>query len=280
MLTRISDLSSTLLTQRYARLNALNLNRSLNRLATGRQINRASDNPAGLIASEQLRSTIASLEAESRSLERTDYVAATADAALAGVSDLLNDANGLAVANANDAGLSDAEKQANQMQIDSILSSVDRIAGTTSFGGTKLLDGSASLTAVNKSLPIDGVATSDIGNVTIDGQARSLAEVRTGGAISTLTDPVGAQQSIEAAIAQVSTLRGKIGAFEKNTIGARRASIDSAAVELKQAESIIADTDYASEVSQMVRSRLLQFASLGSLKKANKMRGMILNLLA
>jgi flagellin len=78
----------------------------------------------------------------------------------------------------------------------------------------------------------------------------------------------------------VSTLRGKIGAFEKNTIGARRASIDSAAVELKQAESIIADTDYASEVSQMVRSRLLQFASLGSLKKANKMRGMILNLLA
>jgi len=279
MVTRISDLSSTLLTQRYARLNALNLNHSLNRLATGRRINRASDNPAGLIASEQLRSTIASLEAESRSLERTDYVASTADAALAGVSDLLNDANGLAVANANDAGLSDAEKQANQMQIDSILSSVDRIAGSTSFGGSKLLDGTATLSAANKSLPIDSVATDDIGDVNVDGHARTLADVRTGGAISALTDPEGAQQSIQSAIAQVSALRGKIGAFEKNTIGTRRASIDSAVVELKQAESIIADTDYASEVSQMVRSRLLQFASLGSLKKANKMRGMILNVL-
>src|SRR5687767_9682481 len=135
---------SSLLAQRYQRLNPMKLAGSLQKLATGYRINRGADDPAGLIASEQLRGTLAALEAELRMLERTDHQAATADGALGEVSDMLVEARGLAVANANDAGLSDLEKQANQAQIDSILVSVDRVSRSTSFNGTKLLDGSFS----------------------------------------------------------------------------------------------------------------------------------------
>ncbi len=257
----ISNISTTLLTQRYGRLNEQRYADSMRKLASGRAISRASDNPAGLIASEQLSATLAQLEAESKSLQRSDYVASTADGALAGVSDLLSEANGLAVANANDAGLSDAEKQANQLQIDSILATVDRVSSTTSFNGTKLLDGSASLTAVNKSLPIDSTSTTNIGKVSIDGHSRTLADVRSGGAISALSDPEAAQKSIQAAISAVSRQRGQIGAFQKNTVRTRLGSIDSAYANISSAQSQIRDLDYALEASRKARFDLLRQTS-------------------
>ena len=107
----------------------------------------------------------------------------TADAALAEVSNLLIEAESLAIANANTGGLSDAERLANQMQIDSILSSVNRIAGSTTFAGQQLLDGSATVTAGGGSVTIDSVSTGNLGEVEIDGDTYSLADVATGGAL-------------------------------------------------------------------------------------------------
>lgn len=273
MLSGFPNLSSDLLMQRTARLNASLLAQSMNRLATGRRINRAADDPAGLIASEQLRATLASLEAESRALQRTDHVASTADGALGEVSVLLSEANSLAVANANDAGLSDAEKQANQMQIDSIFSSIDRISRTTSFNGSRLLDGAATLSAANRSLPISSVATSSIGAVEIDGKQLSLADVRSGGAINTVDDAESAQKSIGAAISQVSTLRGKIGAFQKHTIRTRLSNIDTAYVSIASAESQIRDLDYALEASRKARFELLAATSMILSRKPRPIRG-------
>ena len=74
---------------------------SLTRIATGQRINSAADDPAGLITSEQLRSMITQLQAEASTLQRADSLISTADAALGEVSSLLNDAEALAVANAN-----------------------------------------------------------------------------------------------------------------------------------------------------------------------------------
>jgi len=273
MLSGIPNLSSDLLMQRTARLNASLLAQSMNRLATGRRINRAADDPAGLIASEQLRATLATLEAESNALQRTDHFASTADGALGEVSVLLSEANSLAVANASDAGLSDAEKQANQMQIDSIFSSIDRISRTTSFNGSRLLDGTATLTATNRSLPISSVTTGSIGAVEIDGKQLSLADARTGGAINTLDDAESAQKAIGAAISQVSTLRGKIGAFQKHTIHTRLNSVDAAYVSIASAESQIRDLDYALEASRKARFELLAATSMILSRKPRTIRG-------
>ena len=193
-----------------------NLAGSLTKLSTGQRINRAADNPAGLISSEQLRAALAALDAESRSLQRTDAVAAVAGGALGEVSDQLIEARTLATTNANTAGLSDAERQANQLQIDSILSNVDRVSRSTSFNGQPLLDGTASLTAAGATLDIGSVQSSDLGGVEIDGQSLTLGDVRTGGALDTASgQAAGAATAIDAAIGQVSRLRGEIGSFQK-----------------------------------------------------------------
>ena len=122
--------------------NTLLLNRATLRLATGLRINSAKDDPAGVIAVSQLSSEIAAVNAAADNARRADAVLNTADGALSEVSALLVEIQGLAVASANTAGLSSAEIAANQAQIDSAIAAIDRIVGTTSFNGNRLLDGS------------------------------------------------------------------------------------------------------------------------------------------
>ena len=64
-----------------------------------------------------------------------------AEGGLQEISSLLNDLEGLVTTTANDAGLSEEEKAANQLQVDSILQTIDRVAGATSFQGDRLLNG-------------------------------------------------------------------------------------------------------------------------------------------
>ncbi|MGH7179922.1 MAG: flagellin [Tepidisphaeraceae bacterium] len=264
--------------QRTARLNSLALSRSMQRLATGRRINRGADDPAGLIASEQLNATLAHLDAETRANERTHSIASTADGALSEVSGLLTEAKRLQTANANDAGLRAEEKSANQMQIDSILSTVDRISNTTSFNGQKLLTGTATLSSSGKSMTINGTSTASIGDVTIDGTAYTLSDVKTGGRLE--GNAQGAAQSIDAAIKQVSTLRGKIGAFDKYTVQSRIRTIASSREQITSAVSMIRDTDYAAETSANMRYQLLQAVSMRTLKMASQRRRSTFSILA
>ncbi len=115
---------------------------SLVRLSTGLRINRAADDPSGLIASEKLRADSRAISAAIQNTERAGLVLNIAEGGLAEISNLLIEAQGLIVATANDAGLSSEQKRANQLQLESILEAVDLIAGSTSFQGKKLLDGS------------------------------------------------------------------------------------------------------------------------------------------
>ncbi len=115
---------------------------ALTRLSTGLRINSGSDDPAGLIASEALRSEITSLGKAVSNTRRASQIISTADSALGQVSNLLNDVRGLVVEAANSGALSDEEIAANQLQIDSSLEAINRIAQTTTFQGRKLLDGS------------------------------------------------------------------------------------------------------------------------------------------
>src|SRR5438045_2673754 len=94
--------------------NQANLQVSLERLATGFRINSAKDDPAGLIASEMLRSEKASTAAAIANAQRADQVLATADGALSEVSNLLVDLQGLVVAAANRGGLGQDEIDAQQ----------------------------------------------------------------------------------------------------------------------------------------------------------------------
>ncbi len=114
----------------------------LQRLSTGIKINRAADDPAGLIVSERLRSEISSIGRAIGNAERAVNVIATAEGALSEVSALLNDIKGLTVEAANTGAFSKEEIAANQLQIDSAVASITRISNSTSFAGLQMLNGS------------------------------------------------------------------------------------------------------------------------------------------
>lgn len=136
----ITNTAATIAVQNLRR-NQANVQSSLERLSTGFRINSGKDDPAGLIASEFLRSEIASTNAAIGNAQRADQVLATAEGGLSEVSNLLISLQGLVTASANTAGLSGEEIDANQLQVDSIINSIDRITRTTSFGGMPLLNG-------------------------------------------------------------------------------------------------------------------------------------------
>jgi flagellin len=115
---------------------------NLERLSTGLRINRGKDDPAGLIASENLRAEKKAIASAISNAERAEQVMNVAEGGLQEIQNLLVELQSLVAASANEAGLSQEEKNANQLQIDSILETIDRLANDTSFQGTKLLNGS------------------------------------------------------------------------------------------------------------------------------------------
>lgn len=140
-MTRINTNVSSLIAQKtLARSNA-DLQEALVRLSTGLRINVGKDDPAGLIASESLRSDIIATERAITNSERANQLIATADSALGQVSDLLNDIRGLVSEAANTGPTSERQIAANQLQVDSSLEAIDRIAQITTFQGRRLLDG-------------------------------------------------------------------------------------------------------------------------------------------
>src|SRR3569623_1680562 len=140
-MSRINTNVSSLIAQRTLAKNNDNLNTSLQRLSTGLKINTGKDNPAGLIASENLKAETAGITTAIDNANRASNILGTAEGGLSEVSNLLTQLQGLVGQAANSGGLSKEELDANQLQVDSILSTVNRIAGSTSFQGTKLLNG-------------------------------------------------------------------------------------------------------------------------------------------
>ncbi|HBS29533.1 MAG TPA: hypothetical protein DEB06_08815, partial [Phycisphaerales bacterium] len=141
-MTRINTNVPSLIAQsKLARSNGL-VEQTLLRLSTGLRINRGADDPAGLIVSERLRSEIRGIEQGIKNSERASSVIATTEGSLAEVSELLNSIKALTVEAANSGAVSPEEIRANQLQVDSAIDSITRIANTASFAGLKLLNGS------------------------------------------------------------------------------------------------------------------------------------------
>jgi flagellin len=121
--------------------------KSITRLSTGLRINSAADDPAGLIASEGFRAQIVGIDQAIKNSQDAINYAKTAEGALDEVNRLLRDARTLAVAAGNTGTLNASQIQANQDQLNSIASSISRIATNTQFGTKKLLDGSSGVNA-------------------------------------------------------------------------------------------------------------------------------------
>jgi len=184
------------------------LSTSLQRLSTGLKINSGKDNPSGLIASETLRLQVTTIEQSIKNSNRANNVISTADSALGEIGGLLNQVRGLVQEGLNTGALSDAEIDANQLQIDAALSAINRISANTTFAGDKLIDGSKAFTTSTS--VTDAAKLSDFQiNEAIFGSASSIdidAEVTTAAAKGELRYAGGELSS--AATLQVAGSRG------------------------------------------------------------------------
>ncbi len=316
-MSRVNTNVRSLIAQRVLAKSNYTLNTSIERLSTCLKINTAKDNRAALIASENLRSAMAGIMTAIDNAGCASNIIGTAEGGLAEVSSLLTELTGLVGQAANTGGLSKKELGANQLQVDSILSTINRIAGATSFQGAKLLNGnysySASSTATSAftSLSVTGLnagksktfgitsgaATFSLGKVAEtenafiglqslstgslgDATLGYLSSLASGGANSlSATSLVQAQKILDKATKQVSQLRGRLGAFQKFTIGATVNSLGVAYENASAAESAIRDTDFAQETASLTRSQILSQAATTVLAQANAAPQAALNLL-
>ena len=168
-MTRINTNVQSLIARHALAINNVSLTDSLKRLSTGLRINSGRDDPAGLIASETLRSTMRGISAAVGNAERADTIVAIAEGGLQEIANLLLEVESLVDRSANEAGLTSQEVDANQMQIDAILNSINRIADSVAFGDKKLLDGTLAFTTSGVNInEATGAAQSHFDTVSIN----------------------------------------------------------------------------------------------------------------
>ncbi len=161
-MTRINTNTAALTAARQLASSNQSLRLSLERLSTGLRINRGADDPAGLIISQNLRSEVQAVRQAVANSQRAANVIATTEGALDEVNALLNDIQAKIIEAANEGAVSEDEIRANQLQIDSAIESITRIANTTTFGGRKLLNGSLGYIT-------SGVVPADVTDIRIHG---------------------------------------------------------------------------------------------------------------
>lgn len=238
-----------------------------NRLATMKCINRGSDDPAGLIALERLHSEIASLEKASEAADRSRALVHLADRGLDQATRLVNEIRGAVVTAAGDT-TSDGQRAALQLEVDAALDALDYIGRTTSIFGRDVLQGGelglllgGSLTDLAK-LQLPNVAAAALGD-----ENGSLADLRTGGAANLIDgDLQRAGDLLDAAQNRLLGDRTRLGAFERDTIDASQALIDSTLVNLTDAASRIGDADAAAATAQLARSMILVDGASGAFR--------------
>ena len=203
-MSRINTNVSSLFAQKTLSRTNDQLNTAMSRLSSGLRINTAADDPAGLIASEVLRADMTGVSQAITNTDRADQLIQTADSALGQVSNLLNDIRGLVVEAANDGALSTEQIAANQLQVDSSLEAIDRIARTTTFGGKKLLDGTLGVLTTTTDADFADI---DVQQVNMGSSGTSTASLHADMTVNVTTTKAATQGSLTDGSTAVGTFK-------------------------------------------------------------------------
>jgi len=183
-MSRINTNVSSLIAVSTLNKNNAALQTSLQRLSTGYRINSGKDDPAGLIASQSLAAEQKATSTAISNAQRADNIIGTAEGSLGEISNLLVSLQGLVGDAANKAGLSQDEKDADQLQVDSILSTINRISNSASFEGVKLLNGtydySTSGLSTTSAFTSVSVNSAKVGSSTLAVSVAVVASAQTG----------------------------------------------------------------------------------------------------
>lgn len=245
---------------------------TLERLSSGRRINSAADDAAGLAVLSKLEAALSGKEQAIRNAADGQGLLHTAEAGAAEVSNILHRMRELAVQAANGTH-SIAGREALQSEADQLTAEINRIADNTSFNGQTPLSGA------NVDLQV-GASVEERINVNIEGVRSSDLQLDTG-QISFDT-PANARESmvtIDQAIEKVNSVRSDIGA----TVNRLSTSIDHlshAAKNTKIAAGRASDADIENETTRRAKSQILTQSSIAISAQGNASKGMILRLIS
>jgi flagellin len=277
----------------------MGLQKSMERLSSGKRINSSADDAAGLAIASKMTSQIKGMEQAVRNANDGISLAQTADAAMGEIGNLVQRVRELAV-QASNGTLSNTDRESIQLEATELLKQVDDIANNTSFNGVKLTDGStASITiqAGQGSGQTIAINLTDVNAVKLDiadgadntvtaGVPNAGTPVAAGGAgvgggtisLETQANSVDALAKLDSAISQINEGRAKLGAVQ-NRLESAINNLTSQATNLTEARSRIEDVDFSSETTEMAKSQILSQASTAMLAQANQSQQGVLQLI-
>ena len=271
---------------------------SMERLSTGKSINSAKDNAAGLAITSSMTSQIKGMNQGIRNANDGISMAQTAEGALDEVSNNLQRMRELEVQKTN--GTYSASDISNiKLEQDALAKQITNVLGNTTFNGVKLFDGSAG--AKPAVLAADGTtvvtaAVAGTGKVSIQAGANASDSITLdlgsnltgtaasggiGGVVSGSAAVASSATSLadyDTAIANVSNRRASLGASQ-NQLQSAVNNLTSNATNLSDAKSRIEDTDFSAETTALAKAQILSQASTAMLSQANQSQQGVLKLL-
>ena len=293
------------------------LGRTMEKLSSGYRINKAADDPAGLVISQKMRSQIAGYEQAVANSENAVSMVQTAEGALTEIHNLLTSMRMLAVHAANEGANDTTMLTADNNQSTEAINTIDRIATTTQFGTKYLLDGSLTASGYNSSTyavnvnfsaapsatgrysahtsasrgEVAKAAVFQVGananqtvNISVAIMTANMLGNSTVGRLNTVvldsaTNATSAIQIISVAIGNVSTLRAQLGSFQAYSLESNLANLRIASENLQASESVIRDTDMSMEIATFTKQQIMMQAGTAMLAQANMIPQAVLQLL-
>lgn len=268
------------------------LSKAMEQLSTGKKINSAADDAAGLAISTRMTSQIIGLEQSIQNANDAISMVNTAEGALDEVTNLLQRMRELALQAAN--GTTDtADRSYLNKEYQNLYAEIDRIADNTEWNGRNILNNQAngngsSLVAFQVGMNAGQTISVDFGNFTnVSGSGTFADFVSAGATAGTIsansttvaqTNASAALSSIDTAITAISNQRASFGAVSNQLIHAID-NLTNVVTNSEASRSRMMDTDYAASTSELARTQIIQQASTAMLAQANQLPQSVLQLL-
>jgi flagellin len=264
---RINTNIQALVAQRNLGVNRQAQEKSLERLSSGSRINHASDDAAGLAISERIRANTRSLSQAGRNAQDGISLVQVAEGGTNEVTNILIRMRELSIQAASDT-IGDKERGFIDKEVVQLRQEIDRIASTTEFNGTKLLNGSAPKLEVQVGLnnnPMEDRLVINASEQNITTQALGIEGITT----MRKEDAQMNLEKLDTALTTLNSNRASLGALQ-NRMQSTINNISIYKENLDAARSRIKDTDMAEETSELTKSNILSQAGISVLSQANQ----------
>ena len=247
---------------------------SMHRLSSGKRINSAADDAAGLKISQRQEAEIRGFAQSSRNAADAQALFATAEGAMGEIHNILQRLREIAVQSANDTN-NTADRTALQTEVVALEADIDRIRNDTTWAGILLLNGTSS--GSNEFTFQVGPDSGDTIAHTIPDMLHTATTLSLNGNVSSRTDANSYITLVDTAIDNLGTEREQLGAL-MNRLDYTMSNLTNMSTNLTLAKGRIEDADFATESANLARTQVLQQASMSMLAQANAAKQNILAL--